>query len=59
MGLPNTELGEQTAMSCVILQLSLPGLPVLAPGSLRNGNKVRAVCLGILTRFMMTHTGGG
>lgn len=60
MGLLNTELGEQTATSSVIQLLSPPGLLVLAPGSLHNGDKVEAVRLGILTRFVtITHMGSG
>lgn len=60
MGLRHTEPGEQTATGRAIQQPSLPGLPVLAPGSLHNGDKVEAVHLGIFTRFVtITHMGGG
>lgn len=60
MGHLHTEPGEQTATSRAIQQPSLLGLPVLAPGALHNGAKVKAVRLGILTRFVtITHMGGG
>lgn len=60
MGLLHTEPGKQTATSHAIQQPSLLGLPVLAPGSLHNGDKVEAVQRGILTRFVtITHMGSG
>lgn len=60
MGLLHTEPGEQAATSRVIRLLGPLGLPVLAPGSLHNGDKVEAVRFGIFTRFVtITHMSSG